>query len=87
MGFKQYLLLISLFCLLYIRHLFGYICLKDLSLQVWIENLDSKQTESEIEIRGPPSTKAFDHEGNPTKVLASLLSSALKFLYHEQFIY
>jgi glycyl-tRNA synthetase len=27
-----------------------------------------KQTEVEVEVRGPPVAKAFDQEGNPTKV-------------------
>jgi hypothetical protein len=27
-----------------------------------------KQTEVEVELRGPPVAKAFDEEGNPTKV-------------------
>jgi len=26
-----------------------------------------KQTEVEVEVRGPPVAKAFDQEGNPTK--------------------
>jgi hypothetical protein len=27
-----------------------------------------KQTEVEVELRGPPVAKAFDQDGNPTKV-------------------
>jgi hypothetical protein len=27
-----------------------------------------KQMEVEVELRGPPAAKAFDQEGNPTKV-------------------
>ncbi|KAI5389053.1 hypothetical protein KIW84_074639 [Lathyrus oleraceus] len=38
-------------------------------LGVSIENLFTKQTEQEIEVRGPPVSKAFDQEGNPTKVV------------------
>ncbi|KAI5389052.1 hypothetical protein KIW84_074638 [Lathyrus oleraceus] len=38
-------------------------------LVVSIENLFTKQTEQEIEVRGPPVSKAFDQEGNPTKVV------------------
>ncbi|MCH81170.1 glycine--tRNA ligase 2 chloroplastic/mitochondrial-like, partial [Trifolium medium] len=34
---------------------------------VSVENLITKQTEQEIEVRGPPVSKAFDQEGNPTK--------------------
>ncbi|CAN0921886.1 Glycine--tRNA ligase, chloroplastic/mitochondrial 2 [Linum grandiflorum] len=34
---------------------------------VLVENLCSKQTESEVEVRGPPVSKAFDEQGNPTK--------------------
>ncbi|CAN0921888.1 Glycine--tRNA ligase, chloroplastic/mitochondrial 2 [Linum grandiflorum] len=36
-------------------------------LVVLVENLCSKQTESEVEVRGPPVSKAFDEQGNPTK--------------------
>ncbi|KAJ3672549.1 hypothetical protein LUZ60_007270 [Juncus effusus] len=36
-------------------------------LVICVENLHFKQTEAEIELRGPPTTKAFDSEGNPTK--------------------
>jgi hypothetical protein len=37
-------------------------------LQIVVENLSMKQTEVEVELRGPPVAKAFDEEGNPTKV-------------------
>lgn len=37
-------------------------------LQVSVEKLHPKQVEHEVEIRGPPVSKAFDTEGNPTKV-------------------
>lgn len=36
-------------------------------LVVYVENLCSKQTGNEVEVRGPPISKAFDHQGNPTK--------------------
>ncbi|XP_004515344.1 glycine--tRNA ligase, chloroplastic/mitochondrial 2 isoform X1 [Cicer arietinum] len=36
-------------------------------LVVSVENLLTKQTEQEVEVRGPPVSKAFDNEGNPTK--------------------
>ena len=36
--------------------------------QVTVESLCSKQVEKEIEVRGPPVSKAFDDQGNPTKV-------------------
>ncbi|XP_042490114.1 glycine--tRNA ligase, chloroplastic/mitochondrial 2 [Macadamia integrifolia] len=36
-------------------------------LVVLVEKLCSKQLENEIEVRGPPVAKAFDHQGNPTK--------------------
>ncbi|RLN12105.1 glycine--tRNA ligase, chloroplastic/mitochondrial 2 [Panicum miliaceum] len=36
-------------------------------LAIVVENLSTKQTEVEVEVRGPPVTKAFDQEGNPTK--------------------
>lgn len=40
-------------------------------LQVHVESLCSKQKENEVEVRGPPVSKAFDNQGNPTKVLYS----------------
>ncbi|KAG7026000.1 Glycine--tRNA ligase, chloroplastic/mitochondrial 2 [Cucurbita argyrosperma subsp. argyrosperma] len=36
-------------------------------LVVTVESLCSKQVEKEIEVRGPPVSKAFDDKGNPTK--------------------
>ncbi|KAK9102892.1 hypothetical protein Sjap_020146 [Stephania japonica] len=36
-------------------------------LVVLVDNLNAKQAESVIEVRGPPVTKAFDHLGNITK--------------------
>ncbi|WCJ23023.1 Glycine--tRNA ligase beta subunit [Euphorbia peplus] len=36
-------------------------------LVVCIDDLCPKQTENEVEIRGPPVSKAFDAQGNPTK--------------------
>ncbi|XP_045788183.1 glycine--tRNA ligase, chloroplastic/mitochondrial 2 isoform X1 [Trifolium pratense] len=36
-------------------------------LVVSVENLITKQTGQEVEVRGPPVSKAFDQEGNPTK--------------------
>uniref|UniRef100_A0A1D1Z7D5 glycine--tRNA ligase n=1 Tax=Anthurium amnicola TaxID=1678845 RepID=A0A1D1Z7D5_9ARAE len=36
-------------------------------LVIFIEKLHCKQTENPIEVRGPPSTKAYDQQGNPTK--------------------
>uniref|UniRef100_A0A0E0HJK6 glycine--tRNA ligase n=1 Tax=Oryza nivara TaxID=4536 RepID=A0A0E0HJK6_ORYNI len=36
-------------------------------LAVVVENLNMKQMEEEIELRGPPVAKAFDQEGRPTK--------------------
>lgn len=38
------------------------------TFQVIVESLCSKQVEKEVEIRGPPVSKAFDDQGNPTKV-------------------
>jgi len=38
------------------------------ALQIVVENLSMKQTEVEVEVRGPPVAKAFDQEGNTTKV-------------------
>ncbi|KAE8038567.1 hypothetical protein FH972_011065 [Carpinus fangiana] len=36
-------------------------------LLVFVENLCSKQAAEEVEVRGPPVSKAFDQQGNPTK--------------------
>ncbi|KAL0907737.1 hypothetical protein M5K25_022169 [Dendrobium thyrsiflorum] len=34
---------------------------------IYIENLSSRQGDSEVEKRGPPAARAFDYDGNPTK--------------------
>ncbi|KAH0452707.1 hypothetical protein IEQ34_020006 [Dendrobium chrysotoxum] len=44
---------------------------------IYIENLSSRQGDSEVEIRGPPASRAFDYDGNPTKVLAEDLPDIL----------
>ncbi|KAF3963459.1 hypothetical protein CMV_012157 [Castanea mollissima] len=36
-------------------------------LLICVENLCTKQTEKEVEVRGPPVSKAFDNQGNATK--------------------
>ncbi|XP_064995666.1 glycine--tRNA ligase, chloroplastic/mitochondrial 2 isoform X3 [Musa acuminata AAA Group] len=36
-------------------------------LVIFVESLSHKQAENEVEVRGPPASKAFDSEGNPTK--------------------
>ncbi|XP_031277499.1 glycine--tRNA ligase, chloroplastic/mitochondrial 2 isoform X2 [Pistacia vera] len=36
-------------------------------LVVYVKSLCKKQAENEIEVRGPPVSKAFDDHGNPTK--------------------
>ncbi|KAL8268429.1 hypothetical protein R6Q59_002227 [Mikania micrantha] len=36
-------------------------------LVISVENLCSKQSANEVEVRGPPVSKAFDNLGNPTK--------------------
>ncbi|KAJ4847612.1 Glycine--tRNA ligase, chloroplastic/mitochondrial 2 [Turnera subulata] len=36
-------------------------------LVISVENLSTKQAEIEVEVRGPPVSKAFDQQGNPTK--------------------
>lgn len=36
-------------------------------LVVCVESLWTKQEENNVEVRGPPVSKAFDHQGNPTK--------------------
>lgn len=38
-------------------------------MQIYIENLSSRQGDSEVEIRGPAAARAFDYDGNPTEVL------------------
>ncbi|KAI4295473.1 hypothetical protein L6164_035518 [Bauhinia variegata] len=38
-------------------------------LVVAVENLCAKQAVKEVEVRGPPVSKAFDHQGNPTKAI------------------
>ncbi|KAK1324482.1 hypothetical protein QJS10_CPA01g02805 [Acorus calamus] len=39
----------------------------DASEQIHVHGLNSKQSENETDVRGPPTTKAFDDNGNPTK--------------------
>lgn len=39
--------------------------------------MSPKQLEEEVEVRGPPASKAFDDQGNPTKVFLSLWSFPL----------
>lgn len=36
-------------------------------LVVQVQNLCPRQSENEVEVRGPPVSKAFDDQGNPTK--------------------
>lgn len=36
--------------------------------QITVDSVEAKQMEKEIEVRGPPVSKAFDDQGNPTKV-------------------
>lgn len=36
-------------------------------LVICVESLDAKQTDNEVEVRGPPASKAFDDQGKPTK--------------------
>lgn len=38
-------------------------------LVVFVESLCQKQSENEFEARGPPVSKAFDQQGNPTKAV------------------
>lgn len=37
-------------------------------LQVHVDSLCDKQVANQVEVRGPPASKAFDQQGNPTKV-------------------
>ncbi|KAL0663695.1 hypothetical protein Bca4012_100532 [Brassica carinata] len=37
------------------------------SEQVLVDAMSPKQLEEEVEVRGPPASKAFDDQGNPTK--------------------
>ncbi|KAG9144168.1 hypothetical protein Leryth_021484 [Lithospermum erythrorhizon] len=53
-------------------------------LVVHVQNLGAKQTENEVEARGPPVSKAFDQDGNPTKAAEGFCrrnSVALDSLY------
>ncbi|XP_031397010.1 glycine--tRNA ligase, chloroplastic/mitochondrial 2 isoform X1 [Punica granatum] len=36
-------------------------------LVITVESLEAKQMENEVEVRGPPVSKAFDEQGKPTK--------------------
>ncbi|KAI6692074.1 hypothetical protein NL676_019784 [Syzygium grande] len=36
-------------------------------LVICVESLYAKQTDNEVEVRGPPASKAFDDQGKPTK--------------------
>ncbi|KAM0920529.1 hypothetical protein ACQ4PT_007477 [Festuca glaucescens] len=47
------------------------------SRKVVVENLSMKQMEEEVELRGPPVSKAFDQEGKPSKVLSEDLSTII----------
>uniref|UniRef100_A0A803M9K5 glycine--tRNA ligase n=1 Tax=Chenopodium quinoa TaxID=63459 RepID=A0A803M9K5_CHEQI len=38
-------------------------------LVVCIDGLCARQAENEVEVRGPPASKAFDSQGNPTKAV------------------
>lgn len=40
-------------------------------IQVVVDAMSSKQLEEEVEVRGPPASKAFDAQGIPTKVYIS----------------
>jgi glycyl-tRNA synthetase len=37
-------------------------------LTVWVKNLQTRQAERTVELKGPPADRAFDNEGKPTKV-------------------
>ncbi len=37
-------------------------------LAVWVKNLQTRQAERTVELKGPPADRAFDSEGKPTKV-------------------
>ena len=49
-------------------------------MQISVENLCSKQSANEVEVRGPPAAKAFDNEGNPTKVISFHFVSLFKYM-------
>ena len=50
--------------------------------QVCVENLCTKQAEKEVEVRGPPVSKAFDNQGNARKVCHSFSPGTLsKFAF------
>lgn len=37
-------------------------------LTVWVRNLQTRQADRSVELKGPPAERAFDSEGKPTKV-------------------
>ncbi|CAN6566503.1 unnamed protein product [Malus baccata var. baccata] len=55
-------------------------------LVVSVENLCTKQIENEVEVRGPPVSKAYDDQGNPTKAAEGFCrrySAPLNSLYRK----
>ncbi|KAB2595345.1 glycine--tRNA ligase 2 [Pyrus ussuriensis x Pyrus communis] len=55
-------------------------------LVVSVENLCTKQIENEVEVRGPPVSKAYDDQGNPTKAAEGFCrrySAPLNLLYRK----
>lgn len=49
-------------------------------VQVHVDNLSDKQVANQVEVRGPPASKAFDQLGNPTKVFFSGIYYFLNFI-------
>ncbi|KAL0806390.1 hypothetical protein Bca101_098882 [Brassica carinata] len=51
-------------------------------LVVLVDAMSPKQLEEEVEVRGPPASKAFDDQGNPTKTVLELKEKAYELLIH-----
>lgn len=50
------------------------------NLQVYVKNLLTKQAPNEVEVRGPPVSKAFDGQGYPTKVLLAVCFAGISVI-------
>ncbi|KAK6162665.1 hypothetical protein DH2020_002506 [Rehmannia glutinosa] len=56
-------------------------------LVVRVDNLCDKQVANQVEARGPPASKAFDQQGNPTKVIElNCILKVASLPYHVSFL-
>ncbi|MQL99426.1 hypothetical protein Taro_032148 [Colocasia esculenta] len=53
---------------------------QDERAEIFIEKLSAKQSDNQIEVRGPPATKAYDQHGTPTVVITLLHESKVLFM-------